>query len=311
MQASHSLVTPHAASVLVIGAASQIGYHLLPRLAESGRDVAAISRFPAPGDTRGASWHRLDLAADSALDASGLRPASVISLAPLRILPHSVSALAALGTVRIIAFGSTSRFTKAGSADLAERELAADFVRSEEALAAECARHGIRWTVFRPTLVYSPGLDRNVSEIARFIRRTGFFPILGEGLGKRQPVHAADLAAACVAALGESSAYGRAYDLSGGETLTYRAMVERIFRGLGRVPRIVRVPPDLFKAAVGAARAVPRFRKLSPELVTRMNVDMCFDHSEATRDLGFRPRGFEFRLDRDAYEASKASGYAR
>lgn len=306
-----SPVKPDATSVLVIGAASQIGYHLLPRLAEAGRDVAAISRFPAPGDTRGASWHRLDLAAGSALEASGLQPASVISLAPLRILPPLVSTLALLGTMRIIAFGSTSRFTKASSADPVERELAADFVRSEEALASECARHGIRWTVFRPTLVYSPGLDRNVSEIARFIRRAGFFPILGEGLGKRQPVHAADLAAACVAALDESKAYDRAYDLSGGETLTYRAMVEEIFRGLGRAPRIVRVSPHLFKAAVSAARIVPRFRKLSPELVTRMNLDLCFDHGDATRDLGFRPRGFEFRLDRDADEKWKASGYAR
>jgi len=222
-----------------------------------------------------------------------------------------VSTLAALGTSRVIAFSSTSRFTKADSADPGERELAADFVRSEEALAAQCERHDLRWTVFRPTLVYSPGLDRNVSEIASFIRRAGFFPILGEGLGKRQPVHADDLAAACLDALGQSKAFDRAYDLSGGETLTYREMVERIFRGLERAPRIVRVPPRLFKAAVSAARVVPRFRKLSPELVTRMNMDMCFDHIEASRDLGFSPRNFDFRLDRDSDEERKASGYAR
>lgn len=302
---------PEAENVLVIGAASQIGYHLLPRLEQAGRGVAAISRFPAPGDTRGATWQRLDLAAGSALEVSGLRPASVINLAPLRILPPLVATLASLGTARIIAFSSTSRFTKASSADPAERELAADFERSEELLASECARYGIRWTVFRPTLVYSPGLDRNVSEIARFIRRAGFFPILGDGLGKRQPVHADDLAVACVTALGKSTACDRAYDLSGGETLTYREMVERIFRGLGRAPRIVRVPPGLFKAVVGAARVVPRFRKLSPELVTRMNMDMCFDHAQAKRDLGFSPRGFEFRLDRDADEKWQASGYAR
>jgi nucleoside-diphosphate-sugar epimerase len=298
--------------VLVIGAASQIGYHLLPRLVEAGWDVAAVSRFPTPGDPRAASWYRLDLSEASALRESGLRPASVISLAPIRILPPLLDSLAALGTTRVVAFSSTSRFTKAGSVDPDERELAATFARSEDALASQCERLGIRWSVFRPTLVYSPSLDRNVSEIARFIERVGFFPILGEGLGKRQPVHAADLAAACLAALGEDKAFDRAYDLSGGETLTYRGMVERIFHGLARAPRIVRVPAHVFKAVVSAARVVPRFRKLSPELVTRMNTDMCFDHSDATRDLGFSPRNFEFRFDSaSGVQEKRSSGFAR
>lgn len=294
-------------SVVVIGAASQIGYHLLPRLRKAGWDVSAISRFPPPRDDRGASWYRLDLRSSATLTQAGLHPSSLISLAPLAILSPSIGTLAALGTSRIIAFSSTSRYTKVDSADPAERELAADFARAEEALAAQCERHGIHWTIFRPTLVYSPGLDRNVSEIARFIRRFGCFPILGDGLGKRQPVHADDLASACFAALGESRAFDRAYNLSGGETLTYREMVERIFNALGRVPRIIRVPPRLFKMAISAAHIVPRFRKLSPELVTRMNMDMCFDHDEAVRDLAFTPRSFAFRL----VEEQESSGYAR
>jgi len=289
-------MTPENRCVLVVGAASQIGYHLLPCLADAGFDAAAVSRFPAPRDTRSARWYELNLAEPSGLVDSGLRPAAVIGLAPIRILPALVDTFAALGTARIVAFSSTSRFTKSGSADPAERELAATLKRSEETFARLCAERGIGWTVFRPTLVYSPGLDRNVSEIARFISRLGFFPILGEGRGRRQPVHAADLAAACVAALQVPRSVNRAYDLSGGETLTYREMVERIFRGLGRRPRIVRVPPGLFKAALSTARVLPRFRKLSAELVTRMNMDMCFDHADATRDLGFNPRTFEFSL---------------
>lgn len=294
-------------NVVVAGAASQIGYHLLPRLREAGWNVAAISRSPPPRDARGASWHRLDLQGLTALTQSDLRAPCLICLAPIGILLPLVGTLAALGTSRLIAFSSTSRFTKANSADPEERKLAADFARSEEALAAQCERNGIRWTVFRPTLVYSPGLDRNVSEIARLIRRLNCFPIVGSGLGRRQPVHADDLAAACVAALCESRAFNRAYNLSGGETLTYRAMVERIFEGLGRVPRIVRVPPRLFKTAVKAAHAIPRFRKLSPELVTRMNTDMCFDHDEASRDLGFKPRRFAFR----PVEELESFAYAR
>lgn len=303
---------PQDRTVLVIGAASQIGYHLLPRLADAGWSVAALSRTAAPADHRGASWHRVDVSDRLALGSIGLRLRSVINLAPIRILPALVHTLADLGVTRIIAFSSTSRFTKAQSADPDERALAATLARSEEALAHACITRGIAWTVFLPTLVYSPGLDRNVSEIARFVQRLGFFPIVADGRGKRQPVHAADLAAACVAALDEPKTFDRAYCLSGGETLTYREMVHRIFGALSRPARILSVPPGLFKAAVNAARLVPRFRKLSAELVTRMNMDMCFDHGEATHDFGFSPRKFEFRLDDGLASAGlPRSGFAR
>ena len=86
------------------------------------------------------------------------------------------------------------------------------------------------YTIFRPTLIYGVGRDRNVADIARFAKRFGVFPILGKGLGLRQPVHAADLAEACILAVDSSASFNRIYNLSGGETLTYREMVERVFR---------------------------------------------------------------------------------
>jgi nucleoside-diphosphate-sugar epimerase len=297
--------------VLVIGAASQIGYDLLPQLVEAGHEVVAVSRSQAPRDTRGAKWLRLDLSDPARLGTSGIRARSVVSLAPIRIVPPLIDAFADLGAGRVIAFSSTSRFTKAASADPAERSLAAELLQSEEAVAGRCEARGIDWTIFRPTLVYSPGLDRNVSEIGRFILRFGFFPIVGRGRGKRQPVHAADLAAACAAAIASSEPPARAYNLSGGETLTYRGMVRRIFQAFGRNPRIVTVPPGLLKTAVHVARIVPRLRKLSPELVTRMNTDMCFDHVDAARDLGFQPRQFEFRVESEsAFHRTLDSGFA-
>jgi len=284
-----------ANSVLVIGATSQVGYHLLPLLAEAGWQVKAVSRAASPVDSRGATWHRVDLANSATLHDIVKSRASAISLAPIRLLPERINSLANAGVTRIIAFSSTSRFTKAASADPNERALAETFARSEDAFAKECSRTGIAWTIFRPTLVYSPGRDRNVSEIARFIRRFGFFPIVGDSRGKRQPVHAADLAAGCVAALVEPKTFSRAYDVSGGETVTYREMVERVFHALGRAPRIVHVPAGLLKVAINIARNFPRFKALSPELVTRMNTDMCFDPTEASRDFGFHPRSFDLR----------------
>ncbi len=62
-------------------------------------------------------------------------------------------------------------------------------------------KQGVEWVILRPTLIYGHGRDKNITEIARFIRRFGFFPLLGKANGLRQPIHVEDVAEACFAAL--------------------------------------------------------------------------------------------------------------
>ncbi|MDE2259817.1 MAG: NAD(P)-dependent oxidoreductase, partial [Betaproteobacteria bacterium] len=108
----------------------------------------------------------------------------------------------------------------------------------------------------------------------------------------RQPVHAEDVAAACVAALQAPQAENRSYVLSGGETLTYREMVVRVFTALGRPPRCFSVPLGVFILALKGLRRWPRYRHWTAAMALRMGEDLIFDHSEARRDLGFVPRAF-------------------
>lgn len=275
-------------SVLVTGATSPIGDFLLPRLADRGVEVHALSRTPPPAS--GAIWHRGDLAAGVA-DLS-IEARCLIHLAPLWLLPGNLPAFSDKGVRRVVAFGSTSRFTKGKSASAAEREVALRLAAAEAALAEECEKRGIAWTVFRPTLIYGAGRDRNITTIRKFVRRFGFFPVAGGGRGLRQPVHAEDLAAACVAALDCPAAFNRAYDLSGGETLSYREMVRAVFAAENRPARIVDVPLPLFRLLIQAAALAPRFRFIDPEMASRMSEDLCFDHSDAARDFGYAPRRF-------------------
>jgi nucleoside-diphosphate-sugar epimerase len=150
----------------------------------------------------------------------------------------------------------------------------------------------VEWVILRPTLIYGRGRDKNVCEIARFIRRFGFFPLFGPAQGLRQPVHAEDLAAACLAAADAPAAANRAYNLSGGETLRYRDMVGRIFVALNRRPRLLPVPLGAFRTMLAAMRLLPRYRHWSAAMAERMNRDLVFDHAEAVRDLRFAPRPF-------------------
>jgi nucleoside-diphosphate-sugar epimerase len=146
--------------------------------------------------------------------------------------------------------------------------------------------------VLRPTLIYGLGRDKNIAEIARFIRRFGFFPLLGKAMGLRQPVHAEDVAGACVAALKAPLAVNRAYNISGGETLPYREMVRRVFAALQKRPRLLTIPLVVFRMAVACLRLFRRYRNWSAAMAERMNRDLVFDHAEAARDLGYAPRPF-------------------
>jgi nucleoside-diphosphate-sugar epimerase len=194
----------------------------------------------------------------------------------------------------VIAFGSTSLFSKADSANASERQLVARLGAAEEVVRRDCGVLEINWTVFRPTLVYDCSRDKNITQIARFIRRYGFFPLLGKAGGLRQPIHADDLAQACILALDQPITFNRFYNLSGGEILTYRQMVEKIFSSLGKPIRFFLVPAWLFRLGIQAITLFPgkRKRSITPEMATRMNTDLCFPHADAAKDFGFMPRPF-------------------
>lgn len=296
------------ASVVVTGAASQVGFFLLPRLAAAGIRVVAVSRRPealaiasfGPGwhGQGSASWVRADLERPSGSGWSGGCEAW-IHLGPLRLVPPLLDD-APDSLRRIVAFGSTSRFTKARSNHPREQRIVADLEAGEAGLARSCNAAGIGWTLFRPTLIYGAGLDRNVMVIATAIRRFGLFPLVGGGAGLRQPVHADDLAAACVAALAAPGTEGCAYDLSGAEVLSYRAMVERIFYAIGRPPRLLPVPVAMVGFALWCLSRLPRYRDFNIEMARRMADDMVFPHDAAARDFGYRPRAFEPVVQRPA-----------
>ncbi len=286
--------------VVVSGATSQVGRFLLPKLTVAGTQVYALSRHGQGGKQGAAGQHAVRwLCADLEQPAvTQIFPTAdaLVHIASIQLLPALLPAATAKGVRRVIAFSSTSRFGKAHSADPKEIEFVARLVQAEEAVERICDQHGIEWTIFRPTLIYGAGVDSNVTTIAKLIRRLGVFPLLGEAKGGRQPVHAGDLAEACVLALEAPAAFGKAYNLSGGEVLTYRQMVERIFAALEKRPRFVRVPVIAFRLAMKLFSLIPKYRDYNAEMARRMNDDLVFDHAEATRDFGYAPRSFQPRF---------------
>lgn len=278
----------------VLGASSVVGMCLLQRLRVAEAQVVAYTRRAEwLADTK-VKWQLLTPSLTTQTTSRTLEEVTPywICAAPIWVLPDYFSFIEASGARRVVALSSTSRFTKVGSGDTAENAVAAKLIESEARVQTWAEARGIEWVVLRPTLIYGQGRDKNISEMARFIRRFGFFPLLGRAQGLRQPIHAKDVAAACVAALHAPDAANRAYNISGGETLPYRVMVTRVFEALGRPARLVNVPLWAFRLAVAVLHHLPRYRHWSAAMAERMNRDLVFDHADAARDLGFKPRDF-------------------
>jgi nucleoside-diphosphate-sugar epimerase len=269
----------------VLGARGLVGTPLLRRLREAGQPTLAYSRRPAPVGDDGL-WRQLGAGPPEPVDCW-------ISLMPIWVLHDYFPLIAASGATRLVQVSSTSRFTKTQSGSAHERDLVRQLVEGEARLAAWAGQQGIGWTVLRPTLIYAMGHDRNVTEIARFIRRFGFFPLLGRSTGLRQPVAADDVAHACLLAAASVAARDAAFNIAGGDVLPYRDMVARIFGALGRQPIMPSIPIFAFRAAIAALRLVPRYRHWTPAMAERMNLDMAFDNAPAAAAFGYAPRGFE------------------
>nr|WP_231364647.1 MULTISPECIES: hypothetical protein [unclassified Thioalkalivibrio] len=274
--------------VLVTGASSAVAHYLVPRLQASGLEPIVVGRNPPEF---GGTVERCEIdLADPAQLARLPKAASLVHVAPIWLLPELLPVLRERGLRRLVAFSSTSVQTKRDSPVASERALARRLADSESRVMQGAL--STRAIILRPTLIWGGGRDQSVSAIARFIERFGFFPVEGPARGKRQPVHADDLAAACLHLLVADPRVTGVFEFAGGEVLSYREMVERVFEALGRTPRVVTLPWPLLQWAVRSARVLPRFRGWTPAMVARMNRDMEFPSLHARAVLGHMPRPF-------------------
>lgn len=281
----------------LLGATSLVGECLLQKLTQEHRHISAFSRHPVTQNHPYVTWQQLSTMNPEKVTTEKNKIPVWLCVAPIWVLPEYFDLLLAYGAHRIVVLSSTSRFTKNTSSERNEREIALQLIKGEELVQAWATTHKIEWIILRPTLIYGHGRDKNVAEIIQFIRRFGFFPILGSAKGLRQPIYVEDVALACISALGTLNSVNRSYNLTGGETLSYREMVKRIFTALNRTPRILTVPLWLFQIATWGLRWVPRYQHWTTAMAERMNQDLVFDSSDARRDLNFFPRSFKLTAE--------------
>jgi nucleoside-diphosphate-sugar epimerase len=276
---------------LVIGATGLVGGYIVEQLIRSGQRPLTLSRSRRTGD--GVDWLQGDLERPEAFNFPSY--ATLYCTANSILLPAALPHLFNPSLKRVVVFTSTSVITKIDSEIAAERVHLRQLADAEQKIASLCSQRKIDWTILRPTLIYTEGRDTNITPLSKLIRKFGFMPVVGGGRGLRQPVHAGDLAIGAIAAASSMAAANKIYSLPGGETLTYREMIGRIFDGLAMPRRIISVPPLLWRGAFTIAK--PLFPGANAAMGIRMMKDMTFDATPAAQDLGWKPRKFNPRFD--------------
>lgn len=275
--------------MLILGASSQIGRLVGARIAASGGSAIAI-RHIKPVDEEGGAISVVDADFDHGLPSLPLRPRQVISATELFRLPDLIGPLADVGMERLVCFSSTSIYSKIDSPNDYERERIRSVAAAEGAVIQACEKLGIGWTILRPTMIYGGGANRNVTRAARTILRFGCYPISPPADGLRAPIHADDLAAVSLRAVEADQARNTAFDLAGGETLTYREMIGRIFDALGKPRRFLPLP--LLPLAADVLGGLTRRPEINAEVARRMNRDLVCDDGEARKHLDWNPHSF-------------------
>jgi nucleoside-diphosphate-sugar epimerase len=277
----------------VLGASSFVGERVFELASTEGLRVIPLSRTPLK---HGPEWR--GISAGELFRSPGIE--RWISLCPVNALAGLLPMLELAGVRRLVAVSSTSVVTKKNSTDFSERALAESLRRSEERIRHWASRTGVEVVLLRTTLTYDGVRDRNIAEMARFIRRWRVLPVMPPSIGLRQPLHAGDLARICVSAVRSGAPQG-SYHLSGGETLTYLEMAGRVFDAIGLPRRFLPLPPIVVWCPGAVGEILPRGQTFPVAMFERMNADLVFDHESAVGDLGFRPRGFrpnvDFRLE--------------
>jgi uncharacterized protein YbjT (DUF2867 family) len=140
-------------------------------------------------------------------------------------------------------------------------------------------------------MIYGDPGDRNLSRLLALLRRVPVLPVPG-GSHLQQPVHAADVADAVLAAAKRPRAAGHTYDLAGPEALTFNELLRTSARAVASRTRFVPVPLPPVIAAARGYELLSRNPKIRVEQLRRLAEDKAFAIDDAVRDLGYAPRSF-------------------
>jgi len=256
-------------NVTVFGATGVVGRALLPLLDE--HEVTAVSRTPR--DDHGARWVVADAATGDGV-AQALKGAEVVYY-----LVHSLGSRDFERQDREAAETVAREAARAGVAQIvylgglgADDPDASPHLRSRRETGERLASEGVPVTTLRAAMIVGKG-SAAFETILGLVKRLPVMITPSWVSTPTQPIALEDVARYLAGVCGNEAAQGKGFDVGGPEVMTYRQMIERIARLLGRRPVIVEV-----------AVLTPYLSSLWLNLVTPVNASVARPLIEGLRN---------------------------
>jgi NADH dehydrogenase len=148
---------------------------------------------------------------------------------------------------------------------------------------------GLKWTIFRPSLVFGPH-DAFINMLAAQLRLVPVMPVIGSGSYRLQPIHGDDVARCFAMALEMPETIGQTYELCGSDRVSYEELLDLIAAALGRArPFKPHLPLGIMKLAIPFMQNIPQFPITMDQLQMLLEESICT--GEWQKMFGFEPRG--------------------
>jgi uncharacterized protein YbjT (DUF2867 family) len=229
--------------ILVVAATAPVGRSIVEQLLAAGTPVRTLTRDPAKADLpTGAEVVAGDLTDPDSLVAAlvGVDAAFLLAVAP-GVGPTFVDAAKRAGVKRIV-FQSTAEID-----DTAERQ-ANDVATFHHEIERAIADSGLQWTFLRLDIASADGLQWAFDVPGQLAAGDVVRGPYADASGS--PIHVADFAAIAVAALTGDAHAGRAYHVTGPQSITHREQIDLIGRAHGRELRYEELDPAVARTAI-------------------------------------------------------------
>lgn len=175
------------------------------------------------------------------------------------------------------------------------------YQRSKALAEAALKASGLRWTIFRPSVIFGDpdGRMEFCSQLKKDIIDSpmpaplfysGLFPKNAGGF-ELAPVHIDDVAAAFVLAVNESRTESQTYSLCGPARLSWKAILTTIAAASGKTKLMLPAPAMAIKATASLLDRYPWFPISRDQIQMLMEGNVCFENDSFAR-LGLTPTPF-------------------
>ena len=290
--------------ILITGGTGFIGRALVRQLFDSGYPVRTLLR-PSPRTPRLPKGVPVEVAVVGLGDVRGLRAA----LRNVDVIIHLAGAEHQGRNANLLATdiqGTQNLAQAAKGADVkrfiylshigADRASAFPVHKAKGIAEEHIRKSGVPHTIVRSSIVFGPE-DHFTTNLASLLRRSpGFFPLLGDGQTRIQPLWVEDLVTCLIWAMENPETINKTYEVGGSEYFTLRQTLETIMQVTGKRRLLTSVSPPFLRALIVILETfIPHF-PASSFWIDYYAVHRTCPVENLPRNFGLMPARFTYRL---------------